>query len=98
VPVVSRSGRSGASRSGISLLTNAGLPQLVADSWEGYVDIALGLAADLPALARLRATLREQLRVSPLLDAAGFTRDLETLYREAWRDWCARSLRTSASC
>jgi predicted O-linked N-acetylglucosamine transferase (SPINDLY family) len=98
VPVVSRSGRSGASRSGISLLTNAGLPQLVADSWEGYVDIALGLATDLPALAQLRATLREQLRASPLLDTAGFTRDLEALYRDAWRKWCARSERRSTSC
>ena len=88
VPVVSRSGRSGASRSGISLLTNAGLEQLVARSWEGYVDIALGLAADLPALARLRTTLRERLRASPLLDAECFTRDLETLYRGAWRNWC----------
>ncbi len=90
VPVVSRSGRSAASRYGASLLANARLAQLVAHSWEGYVDIALGLAADLPALAQLRATLRERLRASPLLDAAGFTRDLESLYRDAWRKWCAR--------
>jgi len=92
VPVVSRSGGSAASRSGVSLLTNAGLPHLIARSWEGYVDVALGLAADLPALAQLRATLRERLRASPLLDAAVFTRDLEHLYRGAWREWCARNL------
>ncbi len=98
VPVVSRSGRSGASRSGISLLTNAGLAQLVADSWESYVDIALSLATDLPALAQLRATLRERLRASPLLDAEGFTRDLEALYRDAWRRWCARSMAPSKPC
>mgnify|MGYP001597396527 CR=1 FL=1 len=98
VPVVSRSGRSGASRSGISLLTNAGLAQLVARSREEYVDIALGLATDLPALAQLRATLRERLRASPLLDAAGFTRDLEALYRDAWRSWCARSMPRGPAC
>lgn len=98
VPVVSRSGRSGASRSAISLLTNAGLPQLVAGSWEGYIDTALRLAADLPALAQLRATLRERLRASPLLDAQGFTRDLEALYRDAWRRWCARSTAPGKSC
>jgi predicted O-linked N-acetylglucosamine transferase (SPINDLY family) len=98
VPVVSRSGSSVASRSSTSLLTNAGLAQLVADSWEGYVDIALGLAADLPALAQLRASLRERLPASPLLDAQGFTRDLETLYRDAWRRWCARSMSRSQSC
>ena len=98
VPVVSRSGGSAASRSGVSLLTNAGLAQLVARSWEGYVDVALGLAADLPALAQLRATLRERLRASPLLDAQGFTRDLEALYRDAWRSWCARSMAPGKSC
>ncbi len=98
VPVVSRSGRSAASRSGISLLTNAGLAQHVASSWEGYIDVALGLAADLPALAQLRAGLRERLRASPLLDAAGFTRDLEALYRDAWRNWCAQAMARSPSC
>lgn len=98
VPVVSRRGRSGASRSGISLLSNAGLARLVARSWEDYIDIALRLATDLPALAQLRATLREQLRASPLLDAEGLTRDLESLYRAAWRKWCARSMPRSLSC
>lgn len=98
VPVISRSGRSGASRSAMSLLTTAGLAQLVARSWDGYVDIALRLATDLPALAQLRATLRERLRASPLLDAEGFTRDLEALYRDAWRVWCAQSMARNRSC
>jgi predicted O-linked N-acetylglucosamine transferase (SPINDLY family) len=89
VPVVSRCGHSSASRSGIGLLANAGLARLVASSWEGYVDIALSLALDLPALAELRMTLRNRLRASPLFDAQGFTCDLETLYRDAWRRWCA---------
>ena len=26
---------------------------------------------------------------SPLMDEQGFTEDLEALYRQAWRDWCA---------
>ena len=98
VPVISRSGRSGASRSAMSLLTTAGLAQLVARSWDGYVDIALRLATDLPALAQLRATLRQRLRASPLLDAEGFTRDLEALYRDAWRVWCAQSMARNRSC
>ena len=98
VPVVSRSGRSAVSRSGSSLLTNAGLPELIADSWESYVDIAVALATDLAALAQLRATLRQRLRASPLLDAQGFTRDLEALYRDAWRSWCARTLAPGKPC
>ena len=76
--------------------SRAGHP--VARSWEGYVEIALGLAADLPALAQLRARLRERLRTSPLLDAEGFTHDLETLYRAAWRKWCVRSMPRSQPC
>jgi len=30
------------------------------------------------------------LAASPLMDAAAFTRDLESLYREMWREWCAK--------
>ncbi len=89
VPVVSRCGRSAASRSGTSLLANAGLPELVADSADEYVDIALRLASDLPALAALRASLRARMAQAPLTDARGFTRELEALYRDAWRRWCA---------
>ena len=92
VPVVSLCGRSGAARSGASILTNAGLAHLVAQSWDQYIDIAQGLAADVSALAQLRASLRGRLRASPLMDAPGFTRDLEALYRTAWRGWCARQV------
>jgi protein O-GlcNAc transferase len=98
VPVVSRSGRSGISRAGVSLLANAGLPQLAAPSWDEYVAIALRLASDLPALAGLRATLRARLATSPLLDAQGFTRDLEDLYRTAWRSWCVRATPGGKAC
>ncbi len=91
VPVVSRCGHGGAARSGASILTNAGLAQLVAQSWAIYVDIAQGLAAGVEALALMRASLRQRLRESPLMDAPGFTRDLESAYREAWRGWCARA-------
>ena len=89
VPVVTLSGRSGAARSSASLLTNVGLAHLTARSWDEYVDIAQGLAADIPALALLRRTLRRRLQASPLMDAPAYTRDLEAAYRWAWRKWCA---------
>jgi len=38
----------------------------------------------------LRAGLRQQLAASPLLDAVGFTRDLEAAYRAMWGAWCMR--------
>ncbi|MFH1604902.1 MAG: hypothetical protein ABIH03_13445, partial [Pseudomonadota bacterium] len=99
VPIISRTGgRSSVSRTSVSILGNAGLAHLVARSWEEYVDIALQLASDLPALAVLRATLRQRLRASPLLDAERFTRDLEALYRDAWRMWCARAIAGDKAC
>jgi predicted O-linked N-acetylglucosamine transferase (SPINDLY family) len=37
------------------------------------------------ALAELRAGLRNRLERSILMDGAGFTRQLEELYRQMWR-------------
>jgi protein O-GlcNAc transferase len=89
VPVVSRAGRHGFSRSGASILNAVGLPELVAESDAGYTEIAAALATDRERLARLRGSLRDRMRVSPLLDAQGFMRDLESAYRHAWRRYCA---------
>ena len=88
VPVVSLAGETFRSRAGLSLLSSAGLPQLVAHSAGDYLDIAASLAQDRAHLQQFRASLRQTLRASPLLDAQRFTRSLEALYREAWRDWC----------
>jgi predicted O-linked N-acetylglucosamine transferase (SPINDLY family) len=90
VPVITRAGRAGFSRCAASHLASVGLDDLVAGTWEEYIDIALRLAGDLPRLAGLRAGMRERMRASPLLDAAAFTRDLEALYRGAWREWCSQ--------
>lgn len=90
VPVVSLAGEAFQSRAGLSLLSSAGLPQLVAHSAAEYLDIASLLARDRERLGRLRAGLRETLRASPLIDAVAFTRALEAQYRGAWREWCAQ--------
>lgn len=88
VPVVTLSGRanlsSSAARSTTSILSCLGLQSLAADSPDAYVDIARTLVSDLPALADLRKSLREKMRSSPLMDATGFTRALESLLREAY--------------
>ena len=90
VPVVTMTGTTATSRGGASVLAAVGLSELVADSAEDYVTIAAQLAGDLPRLARLRAGLRQRARASPLCDAAGFTRDLEAIYRTMWKKWCAK--------
>jgi len=88
VPVVTWPGRRFASRHSASHLFQAGLADWIAPSPAAYVARAIEAAADLPALARLRATMRTRLAASPLLDAPGFTARLEALYRRIWRAWC----------
>jgi len=89
VPVVSLVGATAVGRAGLSILTNAGLPELAAADQDSYVQTAVELAGDLPRLAELRATLRTRLQASPLTDAAQFTRSVAAAYRDAWRGWCA---------
>ncbi|MCC6608238.1 MAG: glycosyltransferase [Burkholderiales bacterium] len=89
VPVVTRVGRHGFSRSGASILGVLGLEDLVASSDADYLEIAAALAADSPRRAALCATLRDRMRASPLLDVRGLARELEQAYRQAWREYCA---------
>ena len=81
VPVVTRAGNSHVSRVGVSLLEGAGLPELIAGSAERYAGIARELALDLPRLSALRASLRERLEASSLMDGQGFARSVEAAYR-----------------
>jgi len=96
VPVVTMSGDRRVSRAGRSLLTVIDLPELIADTAEAYVEIAVSLARDAPRLAALRAGMRERLRRSPLCDVEAMTRAVETAYRSAWRRWCEQPQRTGA--
>jgi protein O-GlcNAc transferase len=88
VPVVSLAGDQAVSRLGLTILSNLGLPELVAADVDQYQKIALELAGDLPRLSELRGSLRERMRGSPIMDAAGFARNVEAAYRKMWRDWC----------
>jgi predicted O-linked N-acetylglucosamine transferase (SPINDLY family) len=89
VPVVSLAGDATPSRGGASLLDAIGLDELVADTPEAYLSKASSLASDRGRLSTLRSGMRERMSASPLMDAAGFTRDLERGYRDMWRRWCS---------
>ena len=95
VPVVTLAGQTHASRVGLSLLNNVGLPELVATSEEQYLQLAVSLATDLPRLAALRSTLRERMKNSALMDAPRFARNVEAAYRQMWRSWCANQSSTA---
>ena len=90
VPVISKSGDTAVSRAGLSILSNLGQPDLVAADDNGYVKIAVELARDPSRLGQLRLSLREQMRISPLMDATRFVRDLEAAFRQMWVQWCNR--------
>ncbi len=91
LPVVALAGTTFLSRASLSVLSASGLEEFAAADEAGYVALCARLASDLPALSALRASLRSRLSSSPLLDAAGFTRDIEAAYRAMWREWCEGS-------
>jgi len=79
-PVLTILGETFAGRVAASLLHAVGLPELVADSIDGYVARACELARDDAARARLREHLAGPGRASPLFDTAATTRALERAY------------------
>jgi predicted O-linked N-acetylglucosamine transferase (SPINDLY family) len=90
VPTVTQPGDFFAARHSMSHLSNAGLADWVAWSVAEYIEMAVARSDDLSALGRLRATLRDQVRRSPLCDAPRFGHNLGASLRRTWREWCAQ--------
>jgi protein O-GlcNAc transferase len=89
VPLVTLAGATHASRIGFSILTNIKLPELIADSEEKYVQLALELAEDLESLAEIRESTREWLEKSPVMDGRRWAWNVESQIRKAWKEWVA---------
>lgn len=89
VPVISLAGKTAVGRGGVSILSNIGLPELVAHSQKDYVRLATELAGDVPRLIDLRSTLRHCMEQSPLTDVRRFSRNVESAYRQMWQRWSA---------
>jgi predicted O-linked N-acetylglucosamine transferase (SPINDLY family) len=88
VPVVSLVGQTAVGRGGKSILSNIGLGELAARRPRQYVQTAIALAESPARLAELRGNLRHRMLTSPLMNARKFARNVETAYREMWRQWC----------
>ena len=88
VPVVTLIGRTPLARAGFCQLSNLGLTELAGQTTEEFVKIAVDLASDIPRLKELRATLRQRMERSPLMDAPKFARGIEAAYLQMWRHWC----------
>ena len=88
-PVLTLPGTRSVSRSACSILGTLGMQEWMARTPEDYVAKALRAAADPAWFANERRSLRERMSASPLMDEAQFTRDMEALYRQMWRTYCA---------
>ncbi len=84
LPVLTCCGETFASRVAASLLTAAGLPELIASDRRSYEELAIGLAADAPRLMAIRCRLAAARQTAPLFDTAAFARNLEALYRRMY--------------
>jgi len=89
VPVITMRGDRFVSRVGSTIVHNAGLGALITHSPAEYVEKALELGRNPALVADIRANMRTRLAASTLCDTSGFTRRLESAYRDIWRRWCA---------
>ena len=88
VPCVTLLGERVPGRVSASFSQPLGLDDLVAQTEDEYVEIAVRLAQDVDRLRHERETLRERLLASPMGNAALYTRAVEDAYRTLWRRWC----------
>jgi len=88
VPMVTLVGKTLVGRATWGYLNNLHLPELAAQTEEQFIAIAAELAADLPRLAGLRASLRQRMESSPLMDGRKFANAVGSILRDIWRQWC----------
>ena len=81
VPLVTRAGETFVSRMAASLLSAAGVPELVAADSAGYRRLAIALAKDAPRRRGLRAALAQRVAASSLFQPQRFARQLDALLR-----------------
>jgi predicted O-linked N-acetylglucosamine transferase (SPINDLY family) len=86
--VVTLRGDRHAGRVGASLLGQIGLTDLIANSVEEYVEIALALAYNPGRLDELCRSLRSRMAASSLCDGRAFARRMEAAFRSMWQVWC----------
>jgi predicted O-linked N-acetylglucosamine transferase (SPINDLY family) len=84
LPVLTLAGSTFAGRVAASLLTAAGLPELITHSPSDYEALALKLARDPAALAAIKAKLRANRNSCALFDTVRITRSLEAAYTQMW--------------
>jgi predicted O-linked N-acetylglucosamine transferase (SPINDLY family) len=90
VPVITLVGQTVVGRAGVSQLTNLKFTELIAHSPAQFTQISVDLANHIDRLDELRRTLRQRMEVSSLMNAPRYARNIESVYRQIWRSWCAK--------
>lgn len=90
VPFVTLAGHYFGSRMGVTILSNAGLPELITHSTEDYISTAVNLATDHERLKKIRHNLRDKFAKSPIMNYQEFACDMEAAYRAMWHKYCDR--------
>ena len=85
VPVVTKPGPTFAGRHSTTHLYNAGFPDWITDTWDGYIEKVAELASDLDQLAKLRKEIRDKVAASPICDGERFSTHLSKAFREMWK-------------
>jgi protein O-GlcNAc transferase len=70
----------------VSVLTQLELPELIASTEEGYVQLVVGMTKNLDELKALRNDLRERIKSAPLYDAPAIAKSLFQGLDKLWDD------------
>ena len=89
VPVLTAPAKHFAGRVAASLVTGAGLPELVRRDRDDYVQTAIKLGNDRAELAALKHKLAENQHSAPFFDTRQTVRELEDAYLDLWKEYCS---------
>lgn len=95
VPVITLAGTTHASRVGMSILSNIGFSNLVAQKGTEYIEIAVRLASDAKILTSMRHELRSLVAGSSLTNKTQFITHLEDCYKTVWEEYCKMQMKSS---
>jgi protein O-GlcNAc transferase len=87
VPFIALHGTHAASRTGVAVLTVAGLGELAGETPDDYAERALALARDRDRLRSVRCGLRERMFAGPLTDHARLAAEVGDAFRAMWTNW-----------
>lgn len=85
VPVITLQGKHFASRVASSILSAAGLPELITKTKQEYEKLAVDLANHPKRLSSIKSKLRENKKTKPLFNTKTFVKDLEKAYHLVWK-------------